>query len=124
IATGDSPTPVSVSTDFNEQRKEIITYLVEGSAALLLDNIPNGTRIDAAPLAVAMTSPRFKGRLLGTNKQVEASTRVLMLPNGNALNLAGDLASRTMMDRIDTGLERQEDRRDAGFKIPHLRQWV
>jgi hypothetical protein len=124
IATGDIPTPVSLSPDFSEQRKEIITQLVEGDGCYFLDNIPNGTRFDSATLAAAMTSSRYKGRLLGTNKTIEASTRTIPVATGNALNLAGDLASRFMLSRIDTGLERPEDRSVTNFKIPELRRWI
>ena len=124
IATGDIPTPVSLSPDFSEQRKEIISHLVEGDGCLFMDNVANGTRFDSAPLAIAMTNPRFKARLLGTNKQIEASTRTLPVATGNAINLAGDLASRFMLVRIDTGLERPEDRSVTGFKIPDLRRWI
>ena len=97
IATGDIPTPVSLSPDFSEQRKEIISHLVEGDGCLFMDNVANGTRFDSAPLAIAMTNPRFKARLLGTNKQIEASTRTMPVATGNAMNLAGDLASRFML---------------------------
>jgi len=89
-----------------------------------MDNVANGTRFDSAPLAIAMTNPRFKARLLGANKQIEASTRTMPVATGNALNLAGDLASRFMLARIDTGLERPEDRSVTGFKIPDLRRWI
>lgn len=124
IATGDIPTPVSLSPDFSEQRKEIISHLVEGDGCLFMDNIPNGTRFDSAPLAIAMTNPRFKARLLGANKQIEASTRTMPVATGNAINLAGDLASRFMLVRLDTGLERPEDRSVTEFKIPDLRRWI
>jgi hypothetical protein len=124
IVTGSLPSPVSLSTDFTEQRKEIITYLLEGDGVLFLDNIATGTRFDAAPLAAAMTSPRFKGRLLGTNKQVEARTGTMVIANGNSLNMAGDLASRLLNARLDTGLERPEDRPVIQYKITDLRGWV
>lgn len=124
VAMGDIPAPVSLSPDFTEQRKEIITHLVEGDGCLFLDNIPNGTRFNSAPLAMAMTNPRFKARLLGTNKQIEASTCAMTVATGNGLNLAGDLASRFLLARLDTGLERPEDRSVTGFRIPDLRRWV
>jgi hypothetical protein len=124
IATGDIPAPVSLSTNFTEQRKEIITYFVEGDGSLFLDNIQTGTRFDAAPLASGMTSARFKGRLLGTNKQIEAGTRVMVIATGNSLNMAGDLSSRFLLVRLNTELERPEDRSVGTFKIPDLRRWV
>jgi Primase C terminal 2 (PriCT-2) len=124
VATGDIPTPISLSPDFSEQRKEIISHLVEGDGCLFMDNVANGTRFDSAPLAIAMTNPRFKARLLGANKQIEASTRTMPVATGNALNLAGDLASRFLLARIDTGLERPEDRSVTGYRIPDLRRWT
>jgi hypothetical protein len=124
VATGDIPTPISLSPDFSEQRKEIISHLVEGDGCLFMDNVANGTRFDSAPLAIAMTNPRFKARLLGANKQIEASTRTMPVATGNALNLAGDLASRFLLARIDTGLERPEDRSVTGYRIPDLRAWT
>jgi hypothetical protein len=124
IATGQTPAPVSLSTDFTEQRKEIITYMLEGDGCLFLDNITTGTRFDSAPLAAVMTSTRFKGRFLGTNKQIEVSTAMMIIATGNSLNMAGDLASRFLLSRLDTALERPEDRSAAGFKIPDLRRWV
>jgi hypothetical protein len=123
MATGEIPTPVTLSPDFTEQRKEIITHLVESAGCLFLDNIPNGTRFDSAPLAAAMTNPRYKSRLLGTTKSIEASTRTMVVATGNAINLAGDLASRFLLARLDTGLERPEDRSVTSYKIPDLPGW-
>lgn len=124
VATGKVPTPTTLSPNFTEQKKEIITHLIEGNGCLFLDNIPSGTRFDSACLAAAMTSPRYKGRLLGANKEVECTTSVLALATGNSLNLAGDLASRFMLARLDTGLERPEDRSSSSYRIADLRGWT
>ena len=40
------------------------------------------------------------------------------------MNIAGDLASRFLLARLDTGLERPEDRSVDRFKITDLRRWV
>jgi hypothetical protein len=124
IATGETPAPVSISPDFTEQRKEILTHLVEGDGSLFLDNIPTSTRFDVAPLASSMTSATFKGRLLGANKQIKVSTQAMIIATGNSVNMAGDLASRFLLARLDTGLERPEDRSVDRFKITDLRRWV
>jgi hypothetical protein len=124
IATGHPPAPASLSTDFTEQRKEVITFLLEGDGCLFLDNITTGTRFDSAPLAAAMTSSRFKGRLLGANKQIEVSTTAMIIATGNSLNMAGDLSSRFLLVRLNTELERPEDRSVDTFKIRDLRRWV
>src|SRR5262249_41112264 len=78
----------------------------------------------SAPLAAAMTSSRFKGRLLGANKQIEASTTAMIIATGNSLNMAGDLSSRFLLVRLNTELERPEDRSVDNFKIRDLRRWV
>src|SRR5436309_839800 len=124
VATGHPPAPASLSTDFTEQRKEIITFLLEGDGCLLLDNITTGTRFDSAPLAAAMTSSDFKGRLLGANKQIKVSTRAMIIATGNSLNMAGDLSSRFLLVLLNTGLERPEDRSVGTFTIRDLRRWV
>jgi Primase C terminal 2 (PriCT-2) len=124
IATGDVPSPATLSPNFTEQRKEILTYLIAGDGCLFLDNVASGTRFDSACLAAAMTSRRYKGRLLGANKEVECTTSVMALATGNALNLAGDLASRFVFTRLDTGLERPEDRSSSSFRITDLRSWI
>jgi hypothetical protein len=124
IATGHLPAPASLSTDFTEQRKEVITFLLEGDGCLFLDNITTGTRFDSAPLAAAMTSSDFKGRLLGANKQIKVSTKAMMIATGNSLNMAGDLSSRFLLVRLNTELERPEDRSVDTFKIRDLRRWV
>jgi hypothetical protein len=124
IATGDRPVPVSLSTNFSEQRKEIMSFYLEGDGSLFVDNIQTGTRFDSAALASSMTSPRFRDRLLGTNKQMEVGTQVMVIATGNSLNMAGDLASRFLTVRLNTGLERPEDRSSDGFKIPDLSRWV
>jgi hypothetical protein len=124
IATGRPPAPASLSTDFTEQRKEVITFLLEGDGSLFLDNITTGTRFDSAPLAAAMTSTEFKGRLLGANKQIKVSTRAMIIATGNSLNMAGDLSSRFLLVRLNTELERPEDRSVDTFTIRDLRRWV
>src|SRR5262249_17592256 len=78
----------------------------------------------SAPLAAAMTSSRFKGRLLGANKQIEVSTTAMIIATGNSLNMAGDLSSRFLLVRLNTELERPEDRSVDNFKIRDLRRWV
>jgi hypothetical protein len=124
VATGERPPPASLSTDFSEQRKELLAYLVEGNGVLFLDNIPTGTRFDSAPLASVMTNSKFKGRLLGATKEIKVGTQTLVVATGNSLNLAGDLSSRFLLSRLSTGIERPEDRNATTFKHPDLVGWV
>jgi hypothetical protein len=95
-----------------------------GNGALLIDNITNGMRVDSAALASTMTSPKFMDRLLGANKIINANTQVMVVINGNALNLAGDLASRFLKMRLDTGLEKPQNRSSSNYKITDLISWT
>jgi hypothetical protein len=124
VATGESPIPLSLSTDFNEQKKELITYYVVGSACMLIDNVAIGSRLDSAFLASGITSDHVRGRMLGHNKEINASTRTMITINGVSLNMAGDLASRTLFCKLNTGLERPEDRSVKNFQIPDLIGWT
>jgi hypothetical protein len=124
IATGSLPVPVAFSQDFGEQEKQITSYLLEGDGSLFLDNLANAIRFDSTTIAKIMTSPRYRGRLLGVTKPIEVSTRVMVLANGNSLNMAGDIASRFILSWIDTGLERPQDRSNSNFEIPNLPQWT
>ena len=71
-----------------------------------------------------MTSPKFMDRLLGANKIINANTQVMVVINGNALNLAGDLASRFLKMRLDTGLEKPQNRSSSNYKITDLIAWT
>jgi hypothetical protein len=49
---------------------------------------------------------------------------VMVIATGNSLNMAGDLSSRFLLVRLNTELERPEDRSVDTFKIRDLRRWV
>src|SRR5262249_884067 len=48
----------------------------------------------------------------------------MIIATGNSLNLAGDLSSRFLLVRLNTELERPEDRSVDTFTIRDLRRWV
>jgi hypothetical protein len=123
VATGRLAIPMDFSTDFTEQGKQIVAYLLEGDGSLFLDDIVTGVRFDSKALAKVLTGELFQGRLLGVSKPVKVSTRVLVTITGCSLNPADAMASRMLLSYLDTGLERAQDRSNSNFRIPNLPAW-
>jgi hypothetical protein len=105
-----------------EQRKAITAVLDEQAATIVFDNIREGEQIDSPVLAMLVTTPTWSDRLLGTNKTFSAPNDRLWLATGNNLRLGGDMATRTVLIRLDPKMPRPEMR--THFTIPHLDRWV
>jgi hypothetical protein len=119
IATGKPAPATAVSGDREEIRKAITSALREGHIIVNLDNIEHPF---ASPdLARAITQSEYQDRLLGESRMLRLSTNVLWTATGNNLVFRGDLSSRALLCRIDSGLERPEART---FKIRHLAEYL
>jgi hypothetical protein len=104
---GGSAVPESPwSSEPEEQRKRLMSSLLAGPQALLLDNI-NG-QLDSDTLCAILTSSQFSDRRLGVSEEVTVPTRVLILATGNNLQVVGDLARRVLPATIDHGIEAPE----------------
>jgi len=108
IATGHRSAVLSASTDYAELEKRLVGSLLAGDSIINLDNITGTLRSDL--LSQAMTSAAVKIRPLGTSSQVNIPNTALWCVNGNNLSLAGDLTRRTLLCRLDPGMERPEER--------------
>lgn len=106
----------------NEQRKAITAMLDQPAATIVFDNLKEGSVIDSPTLAMLVTSPTWSDRLLGTNQTFTARNDRLWLATGNNLMLGGDMATRTVLVRLDPQMPRPELR--TGFTIPSLDRWV
>jgi putative DNA primase/helicase len=115
IATGKPAPATAVSGDREEIRKSITSALREGHIIVNLDNIEHP--LASPDLARAVTQSEYQDRLLGESRMLRLSTNVLWTATGNNLVFRGDLSSRALLCRIDSGLERPEART---FKIRHL----
>ncbi|MEU5946287.1 hypothetical protein ABZ793_12085 [Micromonospora sp. NPDC047465] len=106
----------------NEQRKAITAVLDENAPTVVFDNIREGEIIDSPVLAMLITTPVWTDRLLGTNKTFTAANDRLWLATGNNVRLGGDMATRTVLVRLDPKTPHPELR--TGFAIPDLDRWV
>lgn len=87
-----------------EMVKRLVSLCLEGSQALVLDNIKG--HFDSNVLAAFLTSGRLTGeRILGGNTTFSGEARVVMLGTSNNASLSHDLARRFLRVRIDTGTE-------------------
>ena len=95
------------------------TLLASAIAALATGRAPE--IFDSAALAAQLTAPQFSDRILGKNESGSFPNRMLTLLTGNNLALAGDLARRVIVCRIDPRTDAPFARR---FEVDPLQQVV
>lgn len=117
IATGGVPDiwPHTSGRDDEEVRKRLFTALRTGAKAVLWDNVV-GT-FDSAAMASFLTSAQFRDRVLGKSESSSVPNKALLLMTGNNLTLAGDMARRVLVSRIDPETDRPFAR---SFKVDPL----
>jgi len=108
IGTGRPCTVLSATADPIELEKRIGGIMLSGDPLVSLDNVNGVLRSDL--LCQAITAPAVKVRRLGASDPIEVPNVATWLANGNNLNLAGDLARRAILCRLDPGCERPEER--------------
>jgi hypothetical protein len=117
-----SPPLLSQGHDETEDEKRLLGVLMRSDPLLVIDNIHRPLAGDT--LCTIMTQQTWQGRLLGENRQVHVPTNVLILATGNNLAVAGDMTTRTLISRLDAGVEQPEKRRfevDLKVEIPRRR---
>jgi hypothetical protein len=108
IATGRKPAATGIAKEGDELRKAITSALRENQAIINLDNITRP--LDSPDLARAITQAEYGDRALGANRMLRLPTNVLWTATGNNLIFHGDLPSRVLICRIDSEIERPEQR--------------
>jgi hypothetical protein len=110
------------SNDDAELRKMITSVLADPVGAVIFDNLAEGTVIKSPVLARLITDRTWADRLLGGNVTASYANDRLWCTTGNNLLLGGDMASRSILVRLDPDMPRPEER--TGFAIPGLDQWI
>ncbi len=108
VATGRRSAVLSATADRNELEKRLIGCLLSGDGIINLDNVNGVLRSDL--LCQATTAEAVKVRPLGSSDQAEVPNSALWACNGNNITVASDLARRTLLCRLDPGMERPEER--------------
>lgn len=110
IALGHSLPVSTYSHDAVEMRKAITTMVMAGEQVVLLDNLSGVLGNEAVDRQ--LTSPRWRDRVLGGNAQVDLPMTTVLWATGNNVSIHADTARRTIHIRLDSPLERPEDRDD------------
>jgi hypothetical protein len=105
-----------------ELRKSITAVMAEPADAIVFDNLAEGAVIDSPILARLITEHTWSDRRLGSSANVAYPNDRLWLATGNNLAVGGDMASRTVLVRLDPDMPHPEER--SGFTIPDLPQWI
>jgi len=110
----------SYSHDTEEMRKKITSIAIAGDRMVLLDNLEGTLGNDA--LDRALTTTRWKDRVLGRSEQVDLPLTTIWYATGNNVLVGADTARRIVHIRLDVLEERPELRSD--FAHPDLVRWI
>jgi hypothetical protein len=116
IVTGRRAPTRCYQPDAEEMRKVITSAALAGDALVVLDNV-DGCLGDCA-LEKILTDTRHQDRVLGVNKNIDLPVYMTWAATGNNVIVGGDMTRRTMHVRLDSPLERPDERED--FTHPDL----
>ena len=113
VLTGRDMPVSTLSSNQDESNKAMLAMLLESPAMVCFDNVLDGFEISDPTLAKAITSPFFKGRVLGRSQEVSVPTNTLFIVNGNNITLSADLVRRFLTIQLTTDTARPEQRKFA-----------
>lgn len=108
LATGREPAFLTYRDDPAELQKLLFSALLEGDQHIAIDNVD--IPLAGADLAVILTSPVYRGRVLGQSLNASVPTKAVISFNGNNLQIIGDLTRRVLICRLDPACERPAER--------------
>ncbi|PLX74671.1 MAG: hypothetical protein C0607_10550 [Azoarcus sp.] len=109
VATGARPAVMSLGRNDDENEKRLAGAFLAGDPVVALDNVSFPLGFDL--LCQVCTQPLARFRPLGGSALVTVPTNAQLIATGNALTIVGDLKRRTLLIRLDAGMERPELRR-------------
>lgn len=117
VATGRRASVLSLGQDDAEMEKRLAGVLLAGDGVIALDNIERPLKGDL--LCQVATQQFVRLRPLGASGMLSIPTHAVMVATGNNLSIVGDLKRRVSLVRLDSGMERPEQRL---FTHDHLEQ--
>jgi len=85
------------SDSVEERKKALFSYLRQGVASLVWDNIARGSTISCPHIEAALTSPDISDRVLGVSSVETVPASTVQIFTGNAIAPRGDMASRSFI---------------------------
>ena len=94
-----------------ERKKALFSYLRQGVAVLVWDNIPRGLSISCPHIEASLTMAEIADRVLGVSKIETAPSTSVQIFTGNSITPRGDMASRSLMVQLNVERPDPENRR-------------
>ena len=120
VTTGVSASVMVEGRDDEEWRKRLTAKLRQIPSIVLIDNLRR--RLDAAPLAAALTAPWWEDRILGKSETVRLPIRCTWIATGNNPQFSNELARRLVRIRLDAHVDQPWRRED--FRHANLLAWT
>lgn len=108
----------------DEEMGKVITATLKDDVepVMVFDNVGPFDTVDHATLAAVLTTKEWSGRLLGSSTTFGGINDRLWCVTGNNVALGGDIASRSILVRLDPGMENPDERTD--FVIRNIWAWL
>jgi hypothetical protein len=119
IASGVRPSAFTSGHSSEEFDKRLTAALIEARPAVFLDNF-NSKELKSDILASALTENPAMVRIMGQTKMVPLHTHTFIGINGNAIEVAEDMARRLLNVRVDAKMENPELRKFAPGFLDHV----
>ena len=110
ILTGKDMPVSSLGAGSEEMKKELLATLMQSPAMVCYDNILDGSEVNDPILAKVITSPSYKGRILGKTQEATVPTNTVITMTGNNVTLSADLVRRFITIALTAEIERPETR--------------
>lgn len=106
-----------------EELHKKVTSILAGttSPVVVFDNLAEGTSIRSEVIAGLVTKHEWSDRMLGQSRSIEATNDRLWIATGNGLTVGGDMASRTILVRLDPRMEKPQLRQ---FTMGQFSDWI
>jgi hypothetical protein len=131
ILTGRHMTRTGYYHDPIEMDKQIVATCLAGDLVVLFDNVDNGGSFGNSALDRALTGRTYRGRILGKSEMTpDLDLNSVFFVSGNNIALCGDVVRRIVPCRLESALERPEERIDftikdlAAYTIEHRGELV
>lgn len=123
IANGRAASMSTWPTESTEIEKMMASYALEGAGTVLFDNVTAPMGGGTLDKVLTAGSGPVSFRVLGKSKIVSAPWRAAFIATGNNVQIVADTARRTLIQRLETGCERPEERDHSKYKHPDLTAW-
>jgi putative DNA primase/helicase len=119
IATGRKVARSACPATDEEWDKRLLAIAMAGTRLVLFDNLSTGGNLGSPSLDAALTGSSYAGRILGeTAWASDIPFTTIMYASGNNLQLIGDITGRVVFTRMESRVDRPEERAD--FRVPDL----